>query len=101
MPDRATFVQRRPAFTILLSGHFGSGKTLQSLGFPKCYVISVDPSGLEPLRQPKNEKFLNNLVWYEELGRESTTDLKTLFDEAAKADNHASLFGCIAHAKEL
>jgi len=101
MPDKAGFLERRPAFTVLLSGYFGAGKTLQMLSFPKCYIISVDPSGLEPLRQPRNQKFLDNLVWYEELGREDKTELKDMFDETAKSDNRKSLFGCIAHAKEL
>lgn len=101
MPSRDDFLKRRASFTVLLSGYFGAGKTLQALGFPKCYVISVDPLGLEPLRQPKNQKFLDNLVWYEELGRESKVELKDLFDETAKSDKRTSLYGCIAHAKEL
>lgn len=104
MPSKDEFLQKRPAFTALLSGYFGSGKTLQMLGFPKCYIISVDPSGLEPLRQPRNQKFLDNLVWYEELGREDNNDLKNMFEEnpnTAAFKERRSLFGCIAHAKEL
>ena len=101
MPSKQDFLGRRPAFTALLSGYYGAGKTLQMLSFPKVYVISVDPAGLEPLRQPRNQKFLDNLVWYEELGREDKLELKDMFDESAKSDNRKSLFGCIAHAKEL
>lgn len=101
MPDQKTFIAKRPAFTALLSGYFGSGKTLQAHSFPKCYTISVDPAGLEVLRQPKNEHFLRNLVWYEELGRENQGDLKEMFRENAKADERGSIYGCVEHAKAL
>jgi hypothetical protein len=101
MPDQKTFTERRPAFTMLLSGYFGSGKTVQALSFPRCYVISIDPLGLEPLRQPKNEKLLKNLAWYEELGAGDKEELKDLLKEGVKSDERTSLFGCIEHAKEL
>ena len=101
MPDRSTFLQNRPAFTILLNGYFGSGKTLQALSFPKSYVISCDPAGLETVRQPKNKKFLDNMVWYEDLHNENEADLKRLFRENAKADERDSVYGCLAHAREL
>lgn len=87
--------------TLNISGFFGSGKTLQSLSFPKCYVISCDPAGLETLRQPANARFLNNLVHYEELHNHSKDELKETFRESAKVDERASVYGCIAHAKEL
>lgn len=101
MPDQSTFVQRRPAYTILLNGHFGSGKTLQALSFPKCYVISCDPAGLETIRQPRNKKFLDNLVWFEEMHNENEIDLKKLFRENAKPTERESVYGCLAHAREL
>lgn len=101
LPDQKAFIDRRPAFTILLSSYFGAGKTVQSLSFPKCYVISIDPLGLEPLRQPKNEHLLKNLVWFEELGRENQNDLKVLFQEGVKSTERGSLYGCIEHAKEM
>jgi hypothetical protein len=101
MPDRDTFLQRRPALTLNISGFFGSGKTLQSLSFPKCYVISCDPAGLETIRQPSNTKFLANLVWYEELHNESREELKEMFRESAVSTERGSVYGCIAHAKEL
>jgi hypothetical protein len=101
MPDRSDFLAQRPALTLNISGFFGSGKTLQSLSFPKCYVISCDPAGLETLRQPANARFLNNLVHYEELHNHSKDELKETFRESAKVDERASVYGCIAHAKEL
>lgn len=99
MATKADFIAKRPMFTALLSGYFGAGKTVQALSFPKCYVISVDPAGLEPLRQPRNAKLLDNLIEYEELGRENQSDLKALFTETAPT--RASLYGCVERAKEL
>lgn len=101
MPDQQTFLQRRPALTLNISGFFGTGKTLQSLSFPKCYVVSCDPAGLETVRQPANAKFLSNLVWYEELHNHSREELKELFRETAKADERGSVYGCLAHAKQM
>lgn len=101
MPDKQTFLAQRPALTLNISGYFGSGKTLQSLSFPKCYVISCDPAGLETVRQPANKRFLDNLVWYEELHNESKSELTQSFKENATADQRESIYGCLAHAKQL
>lgn len=103
MPTREDFLQRRPALTINISGYFGSGKSLQAHSFPKCYTVSCDPAGLETLRQPRNEKFLNNLVHYEDLHNENSEELKKLFRESAAKSplERDSIYGCLAHAKEL
>jgi hypothetical protein len=101
MPEAEEFKQRRPVFTMNLSGHYGSGKTLQAHSFPKCYTISIDPAGLETLRQPVNQPYMDNLVWFEELNTEKDIELKTLFNEHAKSTERQSLYGCLAHAKEL
>lgn len=99
MATKAEWLARRPMFTLLLNGYFGVGKSLQALSFPKCYVLSLDPAGLEPLRQPKNQKFLDNLVEVAELGRLDQNDLRLLFKEDPKEQN--SVYGCIERAKEL
>jgi hypothetical protein len=101
MPDRATFLKRKPALTLNISGYFGSGKTLQSLSFPKCYVISCDPAGLETVRQPANKRFLDNLVWYEELHIETKGELVGTFKENATSEQRESVYGCLAHARQL
>ena len=101
MPDQKAFIERQPALTLNISGFFGTGKTLQSLSFPKCYVISCDPAGLETVRQPANAKYLRNLVWYEELHNHSKDELKELFRESATAEQRGSIYGCLAHAKSL
>jgi hypothetical protein len=101
MPTKDEFLARRPALTLNLSGFFGTGKTLQALSFPKCYVISCDPAGLETIRQPQNAKFLANLVEYEELHNHQREELKEMFRENATAKERGSIYGCITHAKEL
>lgn len=101
MPTKDEFLQRRPALTLNISGYFGSGKSLQAHSFPKCYTISCDPAGLETLRQPKNARYLNNLVEYEELHNQSTDELKEMFRETAKSDERGSIYGCLARAREL
>ena len=101
MPNAEEFKQRRSKYTVLLSGLFGVGKTLQAHSFPKCYTLSVDPDGLEVLRQPKNAKYLANLVWFEELNADGKGDLRALFDSEAKAEQRSSLYGCLRHAAQL
>lgn len=101
MPNKEEFIKRRPALTLNISGFFGTGKTLQSLSFPRCYVISCDPAGLETIRQPSNSKFLSNLIWYEELHNHAKDELKEMFRESATSEQRGSIYGCIAHAKEL
>lgn len=101
MPDKSNFLSRKPALTLNISGFFGTGKTLQSLSFPKCYVISCDPAGLETVRQPRNKAFLDNLAWYEELHVETKAELTQTFKETATVDERTSVYGCLAHAKAL
>jgi hypothetical protein len=101
MPSKDEFLERRPALTLNISGYFGSGKTLQALSFPKCYVISCDPAGLETLRQPRNSAYLINLVHYEELHVETKDELTKTFRESAKSTERESIYGCLAHVKEL
>lgn len=101
MPTKDDFIQRRPALTLNISGFFGTGKTLQSLSFPKCYVLSCDPAGLETIRQPGNAKFLANLIEYEELHNHAKEELKEMFRETATSEQRGSVYGCLAHAKEL
>lgn len=101
MPTREQFLQRRPSITAMLNSYFGGGKTLQAHSFPRCYTISCDPAGLETLRQPKNSKYLANLIEFDELHNENEQELKKLFRETAKADERDSIYGCLAHARDL
>lgn len=101
MPTREDFLARRPSITAMINSYFGNGKTLQAHSFPRCYTISCDPAGLETLRQPQNARYLNNLIEYDELHNENEAELKKLFRETAKADERDSIYGCLAHAREL
>lgn len=101
MPTKDEFLQRRPAITAMINSHFGAGKTLQAHSFPKCYTVSCDPAGLETLRLPQHKPFLDNLVHYEELHNENEQELKKLFRENAKSNERDSIYGCLAHAREL
>lgn len=101
MPTREQFLQRRPSITAMINSYFGNGKTLQAHSFPRCYTISCDPAGLETLRQPKNSKYLANLIEFDELHNENEQELKKLFRETAKSDERDSIYGCLAHAREL
>jgi len=101
MPDANQFKEQKPSYTILLCGLPGAGKTRAAMTFPKVYVIGCDPSGLDILKQKGNEKLLDNLVYFNYLHNESEDDLKKLFNEKAKADDFFSVYGCLAHAKEL
>lgn len=101
MPTREEFLQRRPSITAMINSYFGNGKTLQAHSFPRCYTISCDPAGLETLRQPVNAKYLANLVEYDELHNENEQELKRLFRETAKSDERDSIYGCLAHARDL
>lgn len=100
MPSVDEFKSKKPILTVLLNGSFGVGKTLQALSFPKCFVISADPAGLETIRQPKHAKSLANLVWYEELHNEDEQELKKVFDERATNDLN-SIYGCLERAKQM
>jgi hypothetical protein len=111
MPDANEFKSKRPAFTVAFNSLPGAGKTRAMMGFPKVYVIGCDPSGLDILYQKGNEQLLANLVWYEYLHNESEAELKRLFAEsvteggkpvrAVGPDDRWSLYGCLAHAKQL
>lgn len=106
MPDSNEFKSRRPAFTVAFNALPGAGKTTAMMSFPKVYVIGCDPSGLDILYQKGNERLLANLVWYEYLHNESESELKRLFAESVdkkpiSGDDRWSLYGCLAHAKQL
>lgn len=100
-PSALEFKEKHPAFTMLLNAYFGYGKTYQAMTFPKVYAIGFDPSGLDILYQKGNEKLLANLVWYEYMAHKDEKDLAELFRETAKATEHTSFFGCLAHAEEM
>lgn len=99
MPSNEEFKGKKPAFTVLLNGHFGDGKTQAGMTFPKVFAACFDPSGLDILYKKGNEKLLENLAWYEYLNNETTDGLRQVFDEKSK--DLTSIYGCIEKAKQL
>ena len=75
MPDKDAFLKSKPKTSLMLCANFGEGKTTVAISFPKFFYIGFRQGGLEVLRQPKNEKYWNNLVRYEELVPETDEDL--------------------------
>lgn len=103
MPNAEEFLRGPLRYFIGLIGEPGSGKTKQSIGFPKCYVVSVgDSYGLKTvLEDPANARFRSNLVWHESMDLEDRKEAKDMFRPTEKPEDRSSIYGCLAHAKQL
>lgn len=53
---------RPNGLSVWLNGGAGTGKTLQGMTFPRVMIITFDPTGTDVLRQPENQKYIENLV---------------------------------------
>lgn len=89
--------EARPQYTVWLNGPAGSGKTRAALGFPKVLAITFDPTGLDIVYEPENEKIKENLVWYVPL---NGLPLQTIFKVTEEPDEE-SLYGALALARSL
>ena len=100
MPSAEEFKIKHSPFQILLNGELGSGKTTAATSFPRFYMLC---GGRAPdiLKNPVNAKNGVNLVHFEMLESETDKELLGLLDVNAKSDNRGSIYGCIAHIKEL
>lgn len=83
--------------TIWLNGGAGSGKTLQGMTFPKVLMISFDPTGADVLRQPENQKYIDNLVMHVSL---NGIPLQEVF-QFTEEPSERGIYGAIALAKKL
>lgn len=83
--------------TIWLNGGAGSGKTLQGMTFPKVLMISFDPTGADVLRQPENQKYIDNLVMHVSL---NGIPLQEVF-QFTEQPSERGIYGAIALAKKL
>lgn len=101
MPDAKQFFTDGIHYIIALIGEPGSGKTRAALSFPSSYVICCDPAGIEILHEPANEPFRSNLAWYEYFASETKADVSALFKQTTNPADRTSIYGCLAHAKEL
>lgn len=90
-------IEARPQYTVWLNGPAGSGKTRAALGFPKVLAITFDPTGLDIIHEPENEKIRENLVWHVPL---NGLPLATVFKVTEKPDEE-SLYGALALACQL
>lgn len=101
MPSGTELLTVIPRITSLLIGPFSSGKTRNAITFPKCYVVTCDPAGIDIVHEAENIELAKNVIWYETLRNASESDLKLLFKENATSSERQSIYGCLAHAKEM
>lgn len=83
--------------SIWLNGGAGSGKTLQGMTFPKVMMISFDPTGADVLRQPENQKYIDNLVIHVSL---NGIPLQEVF-QFTEEPGERGIYAAIALAKKL
>lgn len=89
--------ETRPHYTVWLNGPAGSGKTRAALGFPKVFAVTFDPTGLDIIYEPENEKIKDNLVWHVPL---TGLPLSTMFKVTEEPDEE-SLYGALALARQM
>jgi len=83
--------------TVWLNGGAGSGKTLQGMTFPKVMIITFDPTGTDVLRQPENQKYIENLIHHVPL---NGIPLNEVFQFTEKP-SETSIYGALALARQL
>lgn len=83
--------------SIWLNGGAGSGKTLQGMTFPKVMIITFDPTGTDVLRQPENQKYIDNLVVHVPLNGIPLDEVFRFTEEPSER----SIYGAIALARKL
>lgn len=90
-------------FFIGLVGEPGSGKTKQAISFPRNYFIEIgDTYGLKTvLEDPKNASLRKNLVQYASLDIEDKKEAKDIFRVTDKPTDLDSIYGILAHVKQL
>lgn len=103
MANAEEFFKAPLNYFIGLIGEPGSGKTKQAIGFPACYYVEVgDTYGLKTiLEDPKNVKLRSNLVQYASLDIEQMKEAKEVFRVTDKPTDLSSIYGVMAHVKQL
>lgn len=103
MPNAEQFFAEKLCYFTGLAGEPGSGKTRQAVTFPKFYGISIgDSYGIKTvLDDPLNKQFRNNLVWHEGLDLAVKSEAKEIFRITEDPKQRTSLYGCLAHVREL
>ena len=88
---------RPNGLSIWLNGGAGSGKTLQGMTFPKVMLVSFDPTGSDVLRQPENQKYIDNLIIHVPL---NGIPLDEVF-RFTEQPNERSIYGALALARQM
>ena len=103
MPTAAEFLKADPIYILLVNGPPDAGKTDLALTFPDNYVIACDPVGLEflKLQRPRSVALAKNLVHIEEFNSEQSSELKDAFKRTSKPEDRHSIYGILAHAKQM
>lgn len=83
--------------SIWLNGGAGSGKTLQGMTFPRVMIVTFDPTGTDVLRQPENQKYIENLVMHVPL---NGIPLQEVF-QFTEEPSERSIYGALALARQL
>lgn len=83
--------------SIWLNGSAGTGKTLQGMTFPKVMIITFDPTGTDVLRQPENQKYIDNLVIHVPLNGIPLNEVFHYTEEPSER----SIYGALALARKL
>lgn len=87
----------RPFYSLWINGPAGSGKTRAALGFPKVFAITFDPTGLDIIYEPENQKLRENLVWHVPLNGLALSDIFKVTEQPGED----SLYGALALARKL
>lgn len=83
--------------TVWLNGGAGSGKTLQGMTFPKVLMVTFDPTGADVLRQPENQKYIDNLVVQVPMNGIPLNEVFQFTEEPSER----SIYGVLALARKL
>src|SRR5690242_8380537 len=88
---------RPNGLSVWLNGGAGSGKTLQGMTFPRVMLISFDPTGSDVLRQPENQKYIDNLIIHVPLNGIPLDEVFQFTEEPSER----GIYGAIALARKL
>ena len=94
--DKSEFL-KPSGLTVWLNGGAGSGKTLQAMTFPKILACTADPTGLDVIKQPENQKYIDNLVMHVPLNGIPLNEVFQFTEEPSER----SLYGALALARKL
>lgn len=103
MPSAEQFLKDPLHFFIGLVSEPGAGKTRQAISFPRCYYVEAgDTYGLKTiLEDPANASLRANLIEQDSIDIEDRKEAKDIFKVTDDPNNRDSIYGILAHAKQL